>query len=129
MTLRFETMPLSTNALHGVYQGRKILSARGRTNKEAIGWEARSQYRGAPLTGPLAVEVSLFWPTKRNHDVDNIKTLLDSLTGIVWQDDGQICDLHIMKEFDKSAPRVEMRVWSLEETEKSQAVSRKRLTH
>lgn len=113
MTLRFETMPLSTNALHGVYQGRKILSARGRTNKEAIGWEARSQYRGQPLKGRLAVEISLYWPTKRNHDIDNIKTLLDSCTGILWHDDGLIEDLHIMKAHDKTDPHVDMRVWEL----------------
>jgi len=103
-------MPLSTNALHGVFQGRKILSARGRTNKEAIGWEARSQYHGKPLTGPLAVTIDMHWPTARNHDVDNIKTLLDSLTGIVWQDDGQIVDLHLTKSIDRKRPRVEMSI-------------------
>jgi Holliday junction resolvase RusA-like endonuclease len=114
MTVRFETLPLSTNALHSVYQGRKILSAKGRANKEAIGWEARSQYRGQPLSGRLAVEVSLFWPNNRNHDVDNIKTLLDSCTGILWTDDGLIDDLHIMKSVEKKDPHCEMRVWSLD---------------
>lgn len=113
MTIRFETMPLSTNALHGVYQGRKILSMKGRVNKDAIGWEARSQYRGQPLAGPLAVEVSLYWPTKRNHDIDNIKTLLDCCSGILFQDDGQIEDLHIMKAVSKDDPHVDMRVWEL----------------
>lgn len=110
MTLKFQTMPLSTNALHGVFRGRKIISVKGRANKEAIGWEARSQYRGKPLAGSLAVQIDLYWPTRRNHDIDNIKTLLDTLNGIVWIDDGQIIDLHTRKFYDKAKPRVEMTV-------------------
>ncbi len=78
MTLSFLTLPLSTNQLYRVVGNRSIISARGRTNKEAIGWEARAQYRGKPLAGPLAVQVSIFWPDCRRHDVDNIKILLDS---------------------------------------------------
>lgn len=81
-----------------------------RQAKEDIGWEAQGQFHGKPLSGPLAVTVALYWPDRRKHDVDNIKVLLDALTGIVWEDDGQIVDLHITKEFDKKAPRVEMTV-------------------
>lgn len=114
MTIRFETMPLSTNQLYRVFNNRSILSAKGWANKDAIAWEARAQYRGHPLAGPLAAEIALFWPTRRNHDVDNIKTLLDSCNGILWADDGLIADLHIMKAYDKEQPRVEMRVWELE---------------
>lgn len=109
--MTFLTLPLSTNQLYRSVNGRSILSQKGRDNKQAIGWEARSQYRGKALSGPLAVEVSLFWPDRRKHDVDNIKTLLDSCNGIIWQDDGQIVDLHIMKDVDKANPRVEMHVW------------------
>ena len=115
MTIELQTLPLSTNQLYRVFQNRSILSARARANKEAIGWEARTQYRGKPLTGPLAVEISLFWGDRRKHDVDNIKALLDTLTGICWEDDGQIVDLHTMKAIDAGRPRVELRAWSLEE--------------
>lgn len=110
MTLRFTTLPLSTNALYRAVNGRSILSAKGRANKEAIGWEARSQYRGEPLKGPLAVTVDLYWPTRRNHDLDNIKALLDACSGILWLDDGQIVDLHTKKGFDKANPRLVMTV-------------------
>lgn len=57
MTLRFETLPLSTNALYRAVGGRSILSAKGRANKEAIGWEARSQYKGQPMSGSLSVRL------------------------------------------------------------------------
>ncbi|GAO38351.1 Holliday junction endonuclease RusA [Sphingomonas changbaiensis NBRC 104936] len=113
MTLTFLTLPISTNQLYRVFQNRSILSARGRSNKDAIAWEARAQHRGKPLAGPLAVEISLFWPDRRKHDIDNLKALLDACTGILWDDDGQIADLHTMKEYDKANPRVEMRVWEL----------------
>lgn len=110
MTLRFLTMPVSTNALYAHTGRRRFMSERGKRNKEQIGWEARSQYRGKPLEGPLAVKIALWWPDRRKHDVDNIKVMLDSLTGIVWLDDGQIADLHITKGYDKAEPRVEMAV-------------------
>lgn len=114
MNLTFLTLPISTNQLYRVFNNRSILSARGRTNKEAIAWKARAQYRGKPLTGPLAIEVTLFWPDKRKHDWDNNKALFDALNGIVWEDDGQIKDARIMVEFDKENPHVEMRVWPLD---------------
>lgn len=81
-----------------------------RQAKDAIGWEARAQYRGDPLQGPLAVTLDLHWPNRRKHDVDNIKVLLDALSDILWNDDGQIVDLHTRKHFDKANPRVEMSV-------------------
>lgn len=79
-----------------------------RAAKEAIGWEARAQYHGEPITKPLKVEIALYWPDHRKHDVDNIKGLLDALTGIVWQDDGQIVELRTRKCVGQDQPRVEM---------------------
>lgn len=113
MTLTFLTLPISTNQLYRVFNNRSILSARGRSNKEAIAWEARAQYRGKALTGPLAIEVTLFWPDHRKHDWDNHKALYDALNGLLWEDDGQIKDAHVMVEYDRTNPRVEMRVWQL----------------
>lgn len=113
MTLTFETLPLGTNNLYAHVGRQRFLTPKARANKEALAWEARSQFRGKPLSGPLAVEVQLFWPDRRKHDIDNIKVLLDSLTGIVWEDDGQIVDAHLIKEFDRERPRVELRVWEL----------------
>lgn len=110
MTLTLLTMPVSTNQLYRSISGRSILSERGRRCKEAIGWEARTQYRGKPLDGPLAVKIDLYWPDRRKHDVDNIKVLLDACTGILWLDDGQITDLRITKGYNKASPRVEMTV-------------------
>lgn len=89
------------------------MDPRAKRAKEAIGWEARQQHRGRPLEGALAVEIELWWPDRRNRDIDNVKALLDALTGILWLDDGQITDLHLMKGVDRNHPRVEMKVWPL----------------
>jgi hypothetical protein len=42
--------------------------------------------------------------------VDNIKGLLDALTGIVWEDDGQIVDLHTTKFYDPAGAWVELSI-------------------
>jgi len=88
----------------------RFMDPRARRNKEAIGWEARGQYRDKSLEGPLKAEIALYWPDRRKHDVDNVKGFLDALTGIVWADDGQIEDLRIRKAYDKANPRAELTV-------------------
>lgn len=108
MTIR--TLPLSTNRL---YQGRRFLTQAGKENKEALAWEARAQWRGKPLACPVAVQIALYWPDARRHDVDNIKGLLDSFTGILYEDDSQIADLHITRGIDRSDPRVEVSIKGL----------------
>ena len=110
MTLTFLTMPVSTNQLYRVAGSRMYMSERGKRYKETFGWEARSQYRGKPIEGKVAVEISLFWKDNRNHDIENLKATFDALNGILWNDDGQIHDLHIMKGVDRKNPRVEMTI-------------------
>lgn len=105
MTLR--TLPLSTNRL---YRGRRFLTIEGKTNKEALAWEMRAAWRGKPLTGPVALDIALYWPDGRRHDLDNIKGLLDAFTGILYGDDSQIEELRIRKAVDRINPRVEIEI-------------------
>lgn len=113
MKLTLLTLPLSTNSLYAHVGRHRFLTSRAETNKEAMGWEVRSQYHGKPLEGPVRLKIALYWPDARNRDVDNIKALLDACTGILWADDGQIADLHITKAVDRKNPRVEMEVSTL----------------
>lgn len=107
---QLQDAPLFTDQLYRVFRNRSILSAAGRANKEAIGWEARNQFHGEPLTDPLAVTIDIYGPDRRKHDVDNVKELLDAVNGIVWDDDGQILDLRTRKHFDKDDPRLVLSV-------------------
>ena len=114
MKLEFQTMPLSPNSMYAHVGRRRFLTKQAKENKQALSWEARSQYRGKPLKGDVAVEISFIWPDKRRRDADNIKGLLDALTGIIWEDDSQINDLHILKVVEKGKKALSMHVWSTE---------------
>lgn len=103
MTLR--TLPILTNRLYG---GRRYLTAEAKVNKEALGWEARVEWRGKPLTGPVALDIALWWPDSRNRDIDGVKGLLDAMTGILYEDDAQIVELRIRKGIDRTMPRIEI---------------------
>lgn len=57
------------------------------------------------------VTVRFFFATRRRRDLDNQnKLILDALTGIVYEDDSQICDLRLIRGYDKSRPRIELSV-------------------
>lgn len=51
-----------------------------------------------PLLEPIKVTIIVSMPDKRRRDIDGfLKSLLDSLNGIVWKDDSQIIELSIKK--------------------------------
>lgn len=93
--------------------------------REAIN-ACRTQTR--KTDGPLVVEVRCFiekpktgkrrWP---NGDVDNYaKAVLDGLNGILWDDDDQIVDLRVIKEYvDSGNARIEVEVRSVKGSRKS----------
>jgi len=111
VTVSLTTMPPTTNSLYHGFGARKHVAPKARIAKDAMSWEARSQYRGSPLVAELRVLVALRWGSRRNHDVDNIKSLLDSMTGILWEDDGQIVDLRITKVYEKGNEGLTLTVW------------------
>jgi crossover junction endodeoxyribonuclease RusA len=71
--------------------------------------QVRAQYSHLPLKAPLRAVLSLWHGTRRVTDIDNFnKLVLDSLTGLVYEDDSQIVELTITKGYDKERPRVEV---------------------
>lgn len=87
--------------------------------EQAIRDAVISRYRGDPLDGPLIVSIyawikkpkssKLLYPTTK-PDADNIgKAVLDSLNGILWHDDKQVCQLTIHKVYaDRDAIEIEV---------------------
>lgn len=110
MTLTFETMPLSTNSLYAHRGRHRFMTTKAKENKDCLMWEARRQFKGDPLAGSLSVGIKMWWGDRRKHDIDNIKVLLDALTGIVWNDDNQIIELTVEKGYNPDNPRVELSV-------------------
>jgi Holliday junction resolvase RusA-like endonuclease len=83
--------------------------------KATVRMVAASVYKGAPLEGPLRMEIVLVFPRPRKliwkvrpmprqwhtiaPDSDNVaKAVKDSLSKLTFRDDSQICDL-IVKKF------------------------------
>ena len=89
--------PPSVNTYWRTFQGRMIISAKGREYREAVGVLARDQEIDVGLTGKLIVVIEAYRPDKRRRDLDNIlKAPLDALCHAgVYKDDSQIEDLRV----------------------------------
>ena len=74
--------------------------------------QARKQYDCELLTGELTISIELYFWDKRKRDWDNWHKLsMDSLTGIVWEDDSQIKTAHVyIRPIDKESPRIELTI-------------------
>lgn len=102
--------PPSVNNLYGNHPlGGRYLRAAGQQYKRDAGLLARAAGLRRCI-GPVAVILRV-WRPRRRGDIDGIvKVLLDSLTGIAWDDDACVCELHIYRDDDKERPRVEVTV-------------------
>lgn len=111
-TITLTTMPVTTNRLYTTsrYSGRRIKTRAASTVSEAIYWEAKAQYDAEPSTDFLDVRIDLYFKDTRRRDLDNIKGLIDALSGVLWVDDSQIVSLHITKNIDRQRPRVEITI-------------------
>lgn len=110
--------PKSTNNIYKIACTgrfpRNYMSDGGKTLKQDYQYQAKIQWKEKPLTGPLDINIKLHFKTRRKHDIDNYgKILLDSLTGIVWEDDVQIQTMRVSKWIDQENPRIEIEIEKL----------------
>ena len=69
---------------------------------------SQGQWKGKSLGGDIAV---FYCGTKRKADLDNFNKLsLDALTGIAYEDDSQITELHLKRGYDKLHPRIKLSI-------------------
>ena len=89
--------PPSVNTYWRNFDGRMIISAKGREYRETVGDQMILQKQVKHFTGRLRVEIEAFRPDKRRRDLDNLlKATLDGLAHAgVYEDDSQIVDLRI----------------------------------
>ena len=89
--------PPSVNTYWRNFDGRMIISARGRDYRETVGDQMTLQKMVKNFKGQLKVEIEAFRPDKRRRDLDNLlKATLDGLAHAgVYEDDSQIVDLRI----------------------------------
>lgn len=101
--------PPSTNNLYATVRGRRVLSAAGRAFKlTAAALATAAGVR--PVSTEVSVTVDVYRPARRG-DLDNtLKSLLDSLTGVAWDDDSQVAHIVARRHEDKHNPRVEVTI-------------------
>lgn len=107
--------PPSVNHLYGHVGNRRYMTAAGKALKEDWQWQAKSQMKGAPMTGRLFASIRFYFPDARKRDLDNaLKVTQDCLTGIAFADDSQIDMLLMSRNIDRQRPRVEITLMSAE---------------
>ena len=81
-----------------------------------VAWYALKAMQGkGKITGPVGVEIRLYFKGKRAPDIDNCaKSLLDGMLNVVFADDRQVKELRISRHLDEEE-RAEARVWPIEE--------------
>lgn len=106
-------MPPSANVYWRVFNGRPVVSPEAREYKHKA-WGYAKEAGAECLEGDVALELRVFRARKRG-DVDNrIKVLLDSMIGVLYDDDDQVTELHVYRDDDKKDPRVEVKAWEVE---------------
>jgi len=81
-----------------------------------VAWYALKAMQGkGKITGPVGVEIRLYFKGKRVADIDNCaKAIMDGMVGVIYNDDRQVRELRISRHGDKEE-RAEARVWPIEE--------------
>lgn len=137
MKLVFEIEPVEQARPRATKMGRGIRlydPKKVSVYKKQLAMMCQLQYKKEPITGPLKVELSFFRHVQSSiskkerklrlsgshrpvvkPDTDNyIKSTLDGLNGLLWEDDNQIVDL-IAHKYYSDNPRVEIEVTQLNE--------------
>jgi len=99
--------PPSANRYWRNFRGRTVLSEEARAYKSLIQDKVGEQ---PMLKGPLVIALLMYRPQK-SGDLDNrIKVAIDSLQGVLFEDDKQIVEIHAYRRDDKNNPRVEVEI-------------------
>ena len=103
------TKPVPINQKFFICRGRNILSSKYRDAKLALSYEVMANWKKPMLTDSVEIILDQYFGDKRKRDIDAyLKMLLDSMSGIVYEDDSQIVKLTVQKLYDKENPRTEI---------------------
>lgn len=98
ISLEISIKPLSINAMYRTFRGRTILSEEGREFKRNMAAQLEKAKSVRKLTGSIRLSAIFSFDDNRRRDVDNYaKATLDSLIGVLFDDDSQISELHLYK--------------------------------
>lgn len=99
--------PPSVNSMYEQIGRHRKLSEKGKAFKTVVGLLLAGCQK---FDGDVCVSVWIYRP-RLIGDLDNrLKALLDSMTGIVYDDDQQVQQIHAVRYDDKDNPRAEVTV-------------------
>lgn len=116
MKLTLKTLPPALNRTYKVSGGRFYKDSEAAATQGAIVWEAKSQYRGQPLKGQICLTVTFYYPNMRKDIDAGINSLLDAFSGVLYEDDKQVEQLHVYKCVSKENPRCELVIEEIGQT-------------
>ncbi len=103
--------PPSSNVYWRMGHGHMHRSKAATDYIEALRWKCLADGVREPLEGHLAITAVMYFPWPVKGDLGNReKVLSDACNGVVWVDDAQLWDIHLIREYSKENPRVELTV-------------------
>ena len=110
-TITLYTKPIPVNQRTMIVNGHQTSSKKWKDTKRALALETRLQVNFEPLSETLAVNLMFYFGDNRKRDIDAyIKIVLDSMEGVVYENDSQIVEMHVFKEVDKENPRTVVQI-------------------
>ena len=108
-------LPPSVNACFRSYKGRVIKSARLKLfEQQMIQHFADNEDGIEMIEGHLKLTIEFSLPNKRSIDIDNLlKSLLDSLEGVVFENDSEVYELQVTKVSDTGVSRTSVKIEQL----------------
>ena len=110
-------LPPSINQQYATVNGRRVLSAKGRHYKSAIGKHLsailhQSPHRGDFFEGlgtlALSLSIRFYFKTALRRDLDGgLKIAQDAICQAISLNDNRITEIHLHKDLDPTRPRME----------------------
>ncbi len=111
-------VPPSINHQYATVNGRRLLSAVGRSYKALVGQQVLLALAGTPqrtvllkaLHGEnLALSIRFYFTSRLRRDVDGgLKIAQDALCEAIGINDNRIIETHLFKDADRNVPRIEI---------------------
>lgn len=120
INLTIPPIPSLNHVYRNVRINLRIITPKGKAWQQEVQWIAISEkaHQKWMLSSneKLVMELRFFWPDRRRRDTDNcLKLLSDTLESILYEDDKWLLPRVMNWEIDKSNPRVEVKLWRLED--------------
>jgi len=103
VNFKLEIQPVLTNHAYPTNRnGGRRLTPEGKAYKDQLGWAAKQALGTQPMFTCPSVSFIFVYSDHRRRDVDSAAKLsLDALTGILFEDDSCVQELHLYKRFGK----------------------------